>query len=373
MTEAEMLVEVLRANDRKAMDEYRKMTREIKDIEKKDYKKELIFFNDFFQKNKAFWSKRENVLYVRCKHKYKDALKSGFAICRRCATRKISNMGIQIHCLFTDRTWQARVFRIERGLPPSNPPLYYGKMSHPARDTQRTHASHRSFETHPERASQVARETQTTCASQMGKRIRKGCAIFKCLHCGKLNRVIQTGDPKKDQLLINPILCDNPSCAKPGPFRLEFLEDCLISERDIIAQEVKRGEDLKRLKNIQALTFGKEVGEALDALLRDATSRGEDLIHAVQQDLRFKLANANLRIKNAKLMHRVIPRTASGDFQRFLVSVWIRSFILMKPGKPRWEVGVKVASMTATRYFDEEAPATAFFEHLVKKYNLKEV
>jgi replicative DNA helicase Mcm len=76
-------------------------------------------------------------------------------------------------------------------------------------------------------------------------------AVFKCLRCGELNRVMQI-----DEVFREPLICENPNCNMRGPFKLEVESSEFRDWQNIKIQE--------RSRELQGRML-----EQLDGIIRD--------------------------------------------------------------------------------------------------------
>jgi len=90
-----------------------------------------------------------------------------------------------------------------------------------------------------------------TRASEIKPEIRE--ALFRCLHCGELNTVLQSGDEGYRE----PLSCQNPNCRKRGPFKLEVEKSEFRDWQSLRIQE--RHEELR----------GGRMPMMLDCIVRD--------------------------------------------------------------------------------------------------------
>ncbi|MCQ8897981.1 MAG: minichromosome maintenance protein MCM [Hadesarchaea archaeon] len=90
-----------------------------------------------------------------------------------------------------------------------------------------------------------------TRASEIKPEIRE--ALFRCLHCGELNTVLQSGDESYRE----PLSCQNPNCRKRGPFKLEVEKSEFRDWQSLRIQE--RHEELR----------GGRMPMMLDCVVRD--------------------------------------------------------------------------------------------------------
>lgn len=89
-----------------------------------------------------------------------------------------------------------------------------------------------------------------TRASEVKPEIRE--AVFKCLRCGELNRVLQIGEVYRE-----PLVCENPNCSRRGPFKLEVESSEFRDWQSIRIQE--RPEELR----------GGRMPRQLDGIIKD--------------------------------------------------------------------------------------------------------
>lgn len=104
------------------------------------------------------------------------------------------------------------------------------------------------------RAEQVGKFIQVegimTRASEVKPEVKE--AVFKCLRCGELNRVMQI-----DEVFREPLVCENPNCSRRGPFKLEVENSEFRDWQSIRLQE--RPEELR----------GGRMPRQLDCIIKD--------------------------------------------------------------------------------------------------------
>jgi len=104
------------------------------------------------------------------------------------------------------------------------------------------------------RAEQVGKFIQVegimTRASEVKPEVKE--AVFKCLRCETLNRVMQI-----DEVFREPLICENPNCSRRGPFKLEVESSEFRDWQSIRLQE--RPEELR----------GGRMPRQLDCIIKD--------------------------------------------------------------------------------------------------------
>jgi len=89
-----------------------------------------------------------------------------------------------------------------------------------------------------------------TRASEVKPEVKE--AVFKCLRCNELNRVMQI-----DEVYREPLVCENPNCSRRGPFKLEVESSEFRDWQSIRIQE--RPEELR----------GGRMPRQLDCIIKD--------------------------------------------------------------------------------------------------------